>query len=743
MSRKTSLFVIVLIIASLTLSLPFQSLTRLTSALARGVSNAPATAPASEAAKARVAENYGKLPLHFEANQGQFGKEARFVSRGKGYNLALTRTSAAVSLRSADGNAVVEMQPLHANPNPAISGEDKLPGISNYFRGSDPKQWRTNVPHFAKVKYEQVYPGIDLVYYGQGRMLEYDFVVAPGADPDKIKLGFVGAEEIKLADNGDLVLMSKGSELRQHKPVIYQEVNGQRSPVAGSFVIEGKNRVRFEVGEYDLNKVLVIDPTFFTPSYSYSTFDGGNGDDKAYAVAVDSSGNAYLTGETDSTNFPPGSGYSYQGDQTAVDVFVSKLNSAGTGLSFATYIGGSSDDFGRGIALDSSNNIYVTGNTLSTDFPTSNQYQTDQTGDDAFVLKLSSAGTTLSYSSYLGGTGDETGYGIALDGSNNAYVVGETNSSNFPTTASAYQTTRGNTYDAFVAKFDTTTSGSSSRLYVTYFGGNGGDYGYGIDVDSGNAYITGKTLSSSSIASSGVWDTALGNLQDAFIAKINPASGGSSDLVYATYLGGNGRETGYGIAVDGSGLAHVTGESNSDGDNISSGGYDTTKFPITASAYQTATGGSYDVFVTKLNSGGTGLSYSTLIGDTGDETGFAVALDGSNIVITGETSSTSYDVASSLQTDQNGLDAFVSKINPAGGGTNDLTFSTYHCGDSSDSGRGVVVLSSAIYIVGFTESVSDQDGGDFPAKPTYNDNPTAYQPSQQGGFDVFAAKMTP
>lgn len=657
MSRKSFLIVTLLIIAGLTLALPIQSRTRIPSALARSVSKTSAAAPALDAAKARpaaIAENYGKLPLHFEANQGQFGKDARFVSRGKGYNLALTLTSAAISLRSADGHAVVEMQPLHANPNPEISGEDKLPGISNYFRGSDPKQWRTNVPHFAKIKYDEVYPGIDLVYYGQGRRLEYDFVVAPGADPNRIKLGFVGAEEIKLADNGDLVLISKGGELRQHKPVIYQEVDGQRSPLAGSFVIEGKNRVRFEVGEYDLNKVLVIDPTL-----DYSTYLGGSdGDDKGYAIAVDSSGNSFVTGETLSTNFPTSS--QYQTDQTDKDVFITKMNSTGTNISFSTYVGGNGDDFGRGIAIDSSGNSYVTGNTLSTNFPTTNQYQTDQTSNDAFILKLGSGGSTLSYSTYLGGSDDETGYGIALDGSNNAYIVGETNSSNFPTTTGAYQTTRGNTYDAFVAKFDTTSSGSSSRLYVTYFGGNGGDYGYGIDVDSGNAYITGKTLSSSSIASSGVWDTALGNLQDAFIAKINPASGGSSDLVYATYLGGNGRETGYGIAVDGSGLAHVTGDTNSDGDDISASGYDTTKFPITSSAYQTANGGNYDVFVTKFNSSGTSLSASTLIGGTEDETGFAIALDGSNIVVTGETNSTGYDVANQLQTNEDGLDAFIS-----------------------------------------------------------------------------------
>ncbi|MEP7336366.1 MAG: hypothetical protein ABI977_01260, partial [Acidobacteriota bacterium] len=247
MSRKSrlSLVMTLLVIVGLTLALPFQSLTSLSSTFARTINKAPRTsATTPEAAtKARVAENYGKLPLSFEANEGQFNNQARFVSRGHGYNLALTRTSAALSLRSNDGRAVVEMQPLNSNPNPAITGVDKLPGISNYLLGNNPSKWRTNVPHYAKVKYEQVYAGVDLVYYGNQRQLEYDFVVAPGADPNKIKLGFIGADDIKLADNGDLVLTAKGGELRQHKPVIYQEVNGQRTSVAGRFVIDGKNRV--------------------------------------------------------------------------------------------------------------------------------------------------------------------------------------------------------------------------------------------------------------------------------------------------------------------------------------------------------------------------------------------------------------------------------------------------------------------------------------------------------------------
>ncbi|MEP7342642.1 MAG: SBBP repeat-containing protein [Acidobacteriota bacterium] len=758
MSRKSriTLFATLVVTASLTLAAPFNSLTLLASAFTRNAAaiNKPPLASATTpeaAAKARVAENYGKLPLQFEANEGQFNNQARFVSRGHGYNLSLTRTSAALSLRSNDGRAVVEMQPLNANPNPTITGVDKLPGVSNYFRGNNPTKWRTNVPHFAKVKYEAVYPGVDLVYYGNQRQLEYDFVVAPGVDPNKIKLGFVGADEIKLADNGDLVLMAKGSELRQHKPVIYQEVNSQRSPVAGSFVIEGKNRVRFEVGEYDASKVLVIDPTL-----NYSTFLGGSdGNDKGYAIAVDSSGNSFITGETLSTDFPaPGS--PFQTDQTDTDVFVTKMNSTGTGVGYSTYIGGSSVDIGHGIAADSSGNAYVAGETSSTDFPASSgAYRTSNEGGvDAFVFKLDSSGGR-SFATYLGGDNDDRAYGLALNTSDStAYIVGETNSNSsggatpFPTTSGARQTTNAGGYDIF---FTRVNSSGTSLSYSTYLGGSTNDYGRAIAVQSSNAYLTGIAQSTNFPTSSGAWDAARNGLQDAFVAKINPAGGGSTDLVYSTYLGGDGRESGFGIAADGDGKAYITGETVSAADDISISGYDTTKFPVTNGAVQTTNAGGVDVFVTKLNPAGGGSSdivYSTLLGDSEDDIGYAITLDGSNnAIITGETNSTAFPVAPSpsLQGNCPGLDAFVTKLNSTG---TTISFSTYHCGGagaggSSDSGRGVAFVSSAIYVTGFTDSISDQDGGSFPAKPTYDDTPTAYQPSQQGGYDAFVVKITP
>lgn len=741
MSRKSRFSLVAsLLIASLTLASPFTSLSLISAALARGAASIhnrpPATTTPEAATKARVAENYGKLPLSFEANQGQFGKQARFVSRGGGYSLALAPASASLFLRTADSHAIVQMQPLNADPNPTITGVDKLPGVSNYFRGNDPAKWRTDVPHFAKVKYDQVYPGIDLVYYGNQRQLEYDFVVAPGVDPNKIKLGFIGADEIKLADNGDLVLMAKGSELRQHKPVIYQEVDGQRAPVAGSFVIEGKNRVRFDIGEYDCGRELVIDPTV---SLAYSTFVGDGDNDKAFAIAANSSGNTFVTGETASPGYDI-SGSVYDSScgtdgscNSTTDVFVTKLASDGKTLVWSTFIGGSSDETGRAIAVDSSGDIHIAGNTNSTDFPViASPFQGDQTGNDGFLFKLSSGGNSRLYATYIGGSGSDQCYGIAMNGSY-PVIVGESNSNNLSTSSAPYDSTSNGGYDAFVAEFDTSQTGASSRRYLTYLGGSTNDFGRAVAVQSGYAYVTGYAQSTN-FPTTSAYDTTRGGLQDAFVAKINPANGGSSDLSYSTYLGGNSRETGYGIAVNSSGEAFVTGETTSAGTGAD-------PFPTTSGVIQNTNGGSVDVFVTKFGSAGNTLSYSTFIGGNGDDVGYAITLDSSsNAFIAGETSSTNYPRANDLQDNKDGNDAFISKLNSSG---TSLLFSTYHCGDDTDSARGIAVVSGTVYFAGYTDSFGELDyPGVFPVEPKNWPSSTSYQISLAGGFDAFVAKIT-
>ena len=414
--------------------------------------------PVDEAVRARIQESYGKLPLRFEANVGQTDAEVKFLSRGSGYSLFLTPTESVVVLsrpieeKSATGEekaskkatpsrkaglepegkataspakretAVVRMQVVGANPSPVVTGEEKLPGASNYFRGSDPTQWRTGVTNYKKVRYEEVYPGIDLVYYGNQRKLEYDFVVQPGADPNVIGLQFSGAEKLSVDDGGNLVLNTLAGPVIQEAPVVYQERDGQREPVSGEYVLGEDNRVAFAVGAYDHAKPLVIDPVL-----AYSTFLGGSRNDSGLAIAVDASGHAYVTGATGSTDFPTTAGAydtSHNGGYY-YNVFLTKLNSAGSSLVYSTFLGGSRYDSGRAIAVDASGHAYVTGETESTDFPTTaGAYDTSHNGSyEVFLTKLNSAGSSLVYSTFLGGSSNDSGAAIAVDASGHAYVT--------------------------------------------------------------------------------------------------------------------------------------------------------------------------------------------------------------------------------------------------------------------------------------------------------------------------------
>jgi hypothetical protein len=313
---------------------------------------------------ARSTSAYGQLPLSFEVNQGQSDGRVQFLARGQGYSLFLTPTEAVLGLHPAarhgsEADAVVRMRLVDANPRPHVAGLELLPGRSNYFIGSDPRQWRRDVPSYARVKYSGVYPGIDLIYYGNQRQLEYDIVVAPHADPRRIALGFDGVETMSLDPDGNLVLHTSHGDIAQHKPVIYQGMNGRRQKVDGRYVLRGKHGVGFEVADYDTSQALVIDPVL-----SYSTYLGGNGNDIGYAIAVDGAGNAYVTGVTTSTNFPGAGASPIQSTwRGSNDVFVTKLNAAGTALVYSTYLGGSGGEIGYAIAVDSAGNAYVTGET--------------------------------------------------------------------------------------------------------------------------------------------------------------------------------------------------------------------------------------------------------------------------------------------------------------------------------------------------------------------------------------------
>jgi len=713
---------------------------------------------ASTSNRASVAENYGKLPLSFEANHGQSDPRVKFLSRGSGYSLFLTDSSAVLALTRQDGSSathagakgnapkpasasqarktdVVQMKLAGTNPDVHVAGADQLPGKVNYFIGNDPAKWRSNVSTYSKVQYAGVYPGVDLVYYGNQRQLEYDFVVAAGADPKPIRLEFAGAKKLKLTADGDLTISAANGEIAFHKPVLYQIKDGLRQPVEGRFSLLAKHAVGFALGYYDHAKPLVIDPVL-----SYSTYLGGSSGDLGTAIAVDSSGDAYVTGETSSSDFPvTTAAYQtvyYSGNSSA---FVTKLNPTGTSLLYSTYLGYSA--IGFGIAVDGSGDAYVTGQTSAEYFPVTtgafqavnNNSATNQT--NAFITKLNPTGSALLYSTYLGGSGDQYvgdwGTAIAVDSSGDAYVTGLAVSDNFPVTAGAFQTVNksspnGNA-NAFVAKINPS---GTALLYSTYLGGSATDEGNGIAVDaSGDAYVTGLATSTNFPVTAGAFQTVASGIQgNAFVTKLNPAG---TQLVYSTYLGGSGAngfyfdglsvtDAGAAITVDSSGYAYVTGFSTS------------ALFPVTAGAFQVlnnSAGGS-NAFVTKVNLDGTALVYSTYLGgssplvaneygNNAGDSSYGISVDGSgNAYVTGEAYSNNFPVTSGAfqSANQAGTgysNAFVTKLNPTGSA---LLYSTYLGGagrqvDSfynySDLGNGIAVDGSGgAYVTGQAGSVN-------------------------------------
>ena len=699
---------------------------------ALGLMLCPALAAAA-ADQTKLAQSYGRLPVSFEANQGQSNAQVKFLARGPGYALFLTPTEAVLSLQKTQPlskfrrghsdkprdpkGTVLRMHWAGANRTPRVIGQEKLPGKVNYLLGKDPSKWRTGVPTYAKVKYEAVYPGVDLLYYGNQRQLEYDLVLAPGADPHALTLSFEGADRLEIDPRGELVVHTAGGDLRMHKPLIYQKAEGVRQPIGGGYVRKNERQVGFQVAAYERARPLVIDPVLV-----YSTYLGGSDDfNQGVGIAVDRFGQAYVTGLTGSTDFPTENPL-----QSALggfgDAFVAKLNRAGSQLVYSTYLGGSSGDLGLGIAVDHSGQAYVTGSTDSTDFPTQDPLQSALGGfSDAFVAKLNRAGSQLVYSTYLGGTDNDDGSGIAVDHSGRAYVTGRTNSTDFPT-HDALQPVSGGHPDAFVAKLN---RAGSKLVYSTYLGGTALDDGSDIAVDhSGRAHVTGFTRSTDFPIENPL-QSALGGFSDAFVAKLNRAG---SKLVYSTYLGGTGGddggfnkglrvgEWGIGIAVDRFGQAYVTGFTRS------------TDFPI-ENPLQSALGGFSDAFVAKLNRAGSKLVYSTYLGGTGGDGGNGIAVDRfGQAYVTGFTGATDFPIENPLQSALGGFsDAFVAKLNRAG---SKLVYSTYLGGTGGDGGNGITVDHSGwAYVTGSTNST------DFPIQ-----NPL--QSAFGGGFDdAFVAKI--
>jgi uncharacterized protein (TIGR03437 family) len=646
------------------------------------------------------ASGYVKLPLSFEANQGQTDARVQFLSRGHAQTLFLTSTEAV--LRT--GHDVFRMKLAGANPSSKAEGSELRVGKSNYFVGNDPAKWRTGVAQYGRVRFAEVYPGIDVVYYGKDGQLEYDWIVKPGANPAKIRLQFEGVEKMHVDANGDLVLETASGEIREKRPLVYQA-----REIAGRYVIRGREAA-FEVGPYDRGKQLVIDPVL-----AYTSYLGGSGNDWGTGIAMDSSGNAYVTGLTESTDFPLSHAFqstnppSTDESETSDDAFVSKISADGSTLIYSTFIGGTGSDSANAIAVDASGDAYITGSTQSTDFPLSNAFQSKNLGafSNSFVTKLNPAGSALVFSTYLGGDQSDTGFGIAVDSAGNAYITGNTNSDNFPLVNPIEGINPG---DSFPSAFLTKMSADGSTLiYSTYLGGyKGQDIGYGVAVDSsGSAYVAGTTSAPDLPIVNGFQAASKNTGDTGFIMKINPAG---SSIVYSTYLGGSIIDHLYALAVDSSGNAYVTGSTNSK------------DFP-TVNALQSS--GGPGAFVSKINATGSALVWSTYLGG-GGSAGYGIAVNSSGEAwVTGTMSPSNFPSVNPLLTTDDGA-IFGAQFSADG---SSLLFSSPLWIGTEMQGGIAVDASGAVYVTGEV-SVNDTSTA------------TGFQPNFGGGQeDAYVLKI--
>jgi hypothetical protein len=703
--------------------------------------NLPATGKAQSAAA-----NYGKLPTTFEGNVGQTDPQVKFLSRGSGYVVFLTSGGMVFSAHSqlvantgdqpnaktnqTQSGAVIQLNLVGANPNPLAVGEIPQPGKANYFIGRDRSKWHTNVATYGKVHYKDVYPGIDLVYYGNPSQLEYDFEIAAGANPKQIQFEVKGADSVSVDSTGDLVLQTKQGALHVKSPVLYQTYNNMKLPVSGGFSLKSSTRVGFTLTGYDPTKPLVIDPVLL-----YSTYLGGLADDQAVGIAVDSEGSAYVTGWTQSTNFPLAS----QGTTpSGTNAFIAKLDVSGSSLLYADFIGGSSDDYAQAMTLDSDNNAYVTGYTCSGDFPLVNAFQSSMNGCyDGFISKVSADGSSLLYSTYLGGSSQTVPYAIALNSSNEMYVAGYTYSTDFPL-LNAFQTTvapnGGSNYGLYGFVTHLTADGSA-LVFSTYLGGSTNliqNCGYpcwgqpvsviqGIAVDlSGNAYVAGYTNTYDFPTSGGAYmplQNSPNYLQIGFVSEF----GASGSLLYSTFFGStNYPSSAVGIAVDSSGSAYITGTGYSDG-----------TFPVTTpnlcDPVMFGWSCSYG-FVTKFNPTGTGLAYSTFLPVNNYASPQSITLDAQdNAYVLSSVNNGPMATLNPIEGFTNQNDLLITEIDPTG---SIQMFSTYLGGSGNDYPGGIAVdASGSIYVAGYTNS------SDFPVAAA------ALQNTLGGNSDAFVAKI--
>lgn len=673
------------------------------------------------------------LPISFEENHGQVDPQVLFLARAGNGTIYFEPAETVLSLLSHDAKtnpelSILRLKWIGASSQAQVVAEHALPGKINYLVGRDPSQWHIGIPTYAHVRYRNLFPGVDAVFYGKESQLEYDLVLAPGVDPSTVSFALEGASSLQVANNGDLLLKLQNAEVRQHKPVVYQENNGVRRLLSSRYIIHRDKTVSYEIAGLDRKLPLVIDPTLsystfasngsnfhlvnsvavdqsgnayvtgdttvafpnkhpefgsqvaqnayvtkFSPSGSsliYTTVFGGNSDDVGNAIAVDSSGNAYVAGETFSSDFPTTPG-AFEPPPQSIDAdngFIAKLNPGGSAFVYSLLLGGGDSDEIRAMALDTQHRVYVTGFTCSTNFPVKNAFQPVTVGQncadgggDAFVTRVNAAGTDLDFSTYLDGTFESLGNGIAVDSAFHAYVTGSTESSDFPTTPGAFQTTLKakvipnfpndiHQSNAFVTKF---SADGQSLVFSSFLGGTANDVGTAIALDpQGRACVAGNATSKDFPVTSGAFQKTLHGSTDAFVTKFQLSGGG---LFYSTFLGGTASDGASSIAVDSLGRAYVAGGTSS------------TNFPV-LKPIQAHLGGAQDAFVTELSATGNALLFSTYLGGTTNDVADSIRLDGAgNAFIGGTTDSANFPTTSgafSRTKKPSGTDGWVAKIKP-------------------------------------------------------------------------------
>jgi uncharacterized protein (TIGR03437 family) len=658
------------------------------------------------------------VPVSFERNRGAAPPPVQYLARAAGYTVLLMPTEALLSFPADGSQAAIRL--AGANPAPRVEGLEPRAAVTSYFLGKDRAEWTSGVPHYGRVLYREVYAGIDLVYYLRGGRVEFDFLVAAGADPARIRLQIEGPGPVRADANGDLVLRTAAGEFRQHRPRIFQ---GQ-AEIEGRYEMREDRTVGFQIGRYDASRPLVIDPEL-----SFATFLGGSGTDRVFDVAVDGSGHMYLVGTTSSTTLAV-AGLAGPGYAGGADIFVAKLRPDGKSLVYLTYLGGRLDDVGYAIAVDGAGNAYVTGETDSANFPTTpNAFQSSFGGGnaDALLVKLDPAGALL-YSSYLGGRNDDGGNGLAVDAAGHAYLTGYAGSFNFPTTAGAAQPSHGGgDEDAFAARLNPGASGPASLVWSTLLGGSAVDSAYAIALGpAGVVYVAGSTASRNFPVTDGAYqrlNLSLTGTQDAFLSRF---SADGARLEYSTYIGGEANESGNGIAVDAAGHVYLAGVTES-----------TLLLPAGGRPYQPRLGGSADAFLAKLNpaaAGREGLVWATYLGGTLNDGATRVAVDAAgNAYLAGGTESANFPTtAGALQAAFSGSglredDAFLARFSPAGS----LLYSTFLGSRGVNTAWGVALDTAGnAVVVGATSAAS------FPVTAG------ALQPSYGGGDrDGFVARI--